>query len=51
VTDNNSDSQVNNAATDGIEHVIDPVYGVMPGGETVNSDFYFSMFGLWRDFF
>jgi hypothetical protein len=31
-----SDSQVNNAATDGIEHVIDPVYGVMPGGETVD---------------
>ncbi|KAK1684335.1 hypothetical protein QYE76_045183 [Lolium multiflorum] len=28
------DILVNNAATDGIEHVIDPVYGVMPGGET-----------------
>ncbi|XP_037486363.1 (+)-neomenthol dehydrogenase-like isoform X1 [Triticum dicoccoides] len=30
------DILVNNAATDGIEHVIDPVYGLTPGDETFN---------------
>lgn len=31
--DEQSDSQVNNAATDGIEQVLDPVYGSIPGDE------------------
>ncbi|KAM0860994.1 hypothetical protein ACQ4PT_046175 [Festuca glaucescens] len=42
------DILVNNAATDGIEHVIDPVYGVMPGGETFDGmDDYQRMNWMW----
>uniref|UniRef100_A0ACD5UDY1 Uncharacterized protein n=1 Tax=Avena sativa TaxID=4498 RepID=A0ACD5UDY1_AVESA len=43
------DILVNNAATDGIEHVIDPVYGVMPGGETFDDmDGHQRMVWMWN---
>lgn len=47
VIDNKCDSQVNNAATDGIEHVIDPVYGVMPGDEMVTTPFRHLVSSVW----